>query len=118
MSVLGDAIDAANARKSAGLGEGGISGELHLTDDADGRAIISGFDVDYEELIRVMEMAGAFFTQKACMEEPLVPLFRACWIDAFLVGLMVHKTVAPHHEPPGPDLRAGSGGTPTGGDDQ
>lgn len=109
MTVLGDAIDAANARKAAGLSDAQVD-DLTPADELEGRAMISGFDLDYTEFCQVIESAGTFFMGKACISDPLMPLFRACWVDGFMVGLMVHKSVAPHHDPSGP-ASPGSEGT-------
>lgn len=116
MTVLGDAIEAANARKAAiGLPES-HSQIVFSESQSDDRAVFSGFDIDYDELVNVVETAGAFFTMQACGEHPLIPLFRAAWSDGFLTGLMVRNNVAPHHESPGSDNsrpESESGGTPT-----
>ena len=118
MTVITDAIEAANARKlAAGVPElaPGEPNRLHFSEDEmDDRAVFSGFDLNYNELVRVVEAAGTFFTMQACGEHPLIPLFRASWADGFLVGLMVRNNVAPHHEPPGSDdsrPESESGGT-------
>lgn len=110
MSILGEAIEAANARKSARLNDPEV-GELYFTDDSAGRAIISGFDIDYDEMVHVIQQAGEFFTRSACQESPLIPLFRASWMDGFMVGLMVRKSVAPHHDPPGSTESGGASGS-------
>lgn len=110
MSVLSNAIKAAEARKEAiGLSEFHGGTIQFSKGEQEDRSAFSGFDIDYDELVEVVETAGSFFTMQACGELPLIPLFRACWADAFLVGLMVSKSVAPHHGPPDPPN--GSGGT-------
>jgi hypothetical protein len=104
MSVLTEAIQTANARKTAGLPVEAEPGSLIYGENQDGRLVFSGFDIDYDELLTVIANAGSFFTQQACTNEPLIPLFRACWTDAFLVGLMAGKSVAPHHDLPDPGV--------------
>lgn len=116
MSVLEGAIDAANERKKAvGLPEYDPSGAGILTyaeTSMDDRAVFSGFDIDYDDLVKYSNIASCVFAQQACNEHPLLPLFRACWVDGLLIGLMVRANVAPHHEAPGPDSVPGSGVTP------
>jgi hypothetical protein len=108
MSVLTNAIEAANERKLAvGLPD---DGTLKFTESTtEDRMVFGGFDLDYDEVAKAVEAAGSFFTMQACGEHPLIPLFRACWADGLLTGLMVPNNVAPHHDPPDPH--------PVGGED-
>jgi hypothetical protein len=118
MTVIGDAIEAANSRKlAAGIPDTTDEGLVFTQGQFTDRAVFSGFDIDYDELVSVIETVGAFFTTQACGAHPLIPLFRAAWTDGFLTGLMVKQNVAPHHDPPGyGEPNAGPGGTESRGE--
>lgn len=82
-SRLTRAIEAAEARKTAAFGDvvGVVEGQQQ------GRAVFSGFDIDFEQLTEVSNMAAMNFSGLAS-GIALGPLFSMAWTDGFLIGLL------------------------------
>lgn len=119
MSVLTDGIEAANQRKLAmGLFDSDTDESMIVYSESEfaNRSAFAGFDIDYEELCSTVANVGMFFLSQTAHSD-LPTLFQSAWVDGLLIGLMIGKNVAPHHEPPDPGLSSspGSGGD-SGGD--
>lgn len=88
-SILVRAIDAANARKDAILPPRGDEGRLTITSQYEGRAIISGYDIDYEEFSSLSIGASHFIAHFAISQNlSLTEAIGAAWKEGFLLGLM------------------------------
>ena len=86
MTRLEQALQAAEERKDASLGSEAHG--LTMGDDFQQRAVFSGFDLDFAELVEVQERVGLYF----CRIAPFVGLrflFSSAWVDGLLVGLML-----------------------------
>lgn len=86
MSSLKRAMEAAQQRKTAGIGdgEGIVMAESELQD----RAIFSGFDIEYEELVAT-SVAVAEMYSRAAYNLGIGPLFTSAWCDGLLTGLLL-----------------------------
>lgn len=82
-SKLHRAINAAEARKQAAFGdvEGIVEGFQ------EGRAVFSGFDIDFNQLTEIANAVGLNFSGLAS-GIALGPLFSMAWTDGFLIGLL------------------------------
>lgn len=98
MTTLTDAMQAAEDRKTAALGEA-EDDTVTLPSEFQRRAVFSGFDLDEEELKEVAARAGSYMAKLAAMSDmPLSQVFATCWTDAFLTGLMVNSVTKPTSE--------------------
>ncbi len=98
MSILTDAIEAAEARKTAVLGEA-TEPAYQIADDFQRAAILGGFDLNMDELNEVAARAGLYFAQFIAGSD--IPLKQNCsltWMDGFLVGLMVTQVAKEPYE--------------------
>jgi hypothetical protein len=101
MRNIARALEAAELRKQAAGVEAPSGTHLKFTSGEDmDRAIFSGFDIEYDELLQAVDNASWFFVQ-AALSTGLSTLFKACWSDGLLTGLMLAQQVAPHHTSPG-----------------
>lgn len=92
MTLLTEAIGAAEARKVAAFGDG-VSG-LVGDDPLQSRAIFSGFDLDHDELTEMANRVGIYFN--AALLDGMMgprPLFSAAWTDGFLIGLLLASSL-------------------------
>jgi hypothetical protein len=99
MSLLTDAIEAAEARKTAAFGETDHA-TIELPEAFHRRAIFSGYDLDDNEMLEVSERAGYYMSRIAANSD--LPLHTVCattWIDGMLVGLMIAKLSESHGDP-------------------
>lgn len=91
---LTEAVEAANERKQAvGLCEPGDAGLVFSSSSDDDKAVFSGFNVEYDELLDIISRASWFFTHMA-PNMGLRPLFAGCWADGLLVGLIMGRASA------------------------
>lgn len=89
MTKLERAMRAANARKMAGFGDISPSGGITLADsELQDRAIFSGFDIGYEELVSTSAHVAALYSH-AAHGMGLGPLFTSAWCDGLLTGLLL-----------------------------
>lgn len=89
MTKLEAAIEAAEARKAAALGDESVG--FVTGDNAQSRAIFSGFDLDHDELTELASRIAVYY--HASVHEGMMgirPLFSSAWIEGLLVGLMVN----------------------------
>lgn len=100
MTRLEQAMKAANDRKMAAVGgdEGIVFSDSELAD----RAVFSGFDVEYGELVSTSTHIGEFYSHNA-HGMGLRPLFISCWCDGLLTGLLLASL------PPNPGAMDGTG---------
>ena len=88
MTVLEAAIQAAEDRKRAALGE--RAGLVAADDPVQARAIFSGFDLDHDELTATANRLSAYFNAHYLDGMTGIrALFAAAWTEGVLVGLMV-----------------------------
>lgn len=80
-------MEAANERKTAGVGDDQIGVVLADSDFQD-RAIFSGFDIGYEELLATSEAIAGVYAQAAYLFG-LRALFISAWCDGLLTGLLL-----------------------------
>lgn len=86
---LAKAIEAAEERKLAVLGDhNGREPALNLTTEEQSRALISGFDIDYEELIATAQRVAPFFAAMT-LEMNSRLTHQAAWSEGFIIGLFV-----------------------------
>jgi hypothetical protein len=99
MSKLERAMQAANDRKLAavGAGEGIIFSDSELQD----RAVFSGYDIEYDELVKTSSTIAEFYSQNA-HNVGLRPLFISAWCDGLLTGLLL-ASLPPTSGPDGTD---------------
>lgn len=93
MTLLTEAIEAAEARKVAALGDD-VSGLAVGDSSLQSRAIFSGFDLDHDELTEMANRVGIYFN--AALLEGMMgprPLFSAAWTDGFLIGLLLASSL-------------------------
>lgn len=87
MTKLETAIMLANARKMAGVGDS-QQGVVVADNELQDRAIFSGFDIEYGELLGTStEVASKYWQSTHNMG--LLPLFISAWCDGLLTGLML-----------------------------
>ena len=99
MSLLTDAIEAAEARKNAAFGEADHA-SIELPESFHRRAIFSGYDLDDDELTEVAERAGYYMARIAANGDlPLHTICSTTWIDGLLVGIMIDKLSGEHGDP-------------------
>lgn len=79
-------MKAANDRKIAAVGgeEGIVFADTQLQD----RAVFSGFDIEYSELLSTSVHIAEFYSQNA-HSIGLRPLFISSWCDGLLTGLLL-----------------------------
>lgn len=89
MGTLAEAIEAAEQRKEAVLGEEavGLPG-IAFTNESETRALLSGWDIDFEEFVEISQRAGMFFA-KCALVASTPETCRAAWTDGFLIGLLL-----------------------------
>jgi hypothetical protein len=99
MISIAEAMEAAEARKAASLGDPEISG-LKQPTHFQRLAVFSGLDVDHGDLVDTANRAGYFLAHLAAMGEISLPkVFEAGWVDAFLTGILFHKLTEEQGEP-------------------
>lgn len=86
MSALQRAMLAAQGRKMAGFGN--QVGMVIADSEQQDRAIFSGFDLDYDELVATSTSVAEAYTQ-AAFNLGLGPLFISAWCDGLLTGLLL-----------------------------
>lgn len=94
MTNLEKAMRQAQARKEAGVGEG--AGIVIADSETQDRAIFSGFDIDYGELVATSTAVAEFYAN-AAHRIGLRSLFISSWCDGLLTGLLLASL------PPAPD---------------
>lgn len=87
MSRLTAAMEAVEARKNASFGKdasGLVVGSVFQD-----RAVFSGFDIDYDELVTTSNLVAQHFNAAAGSGMVAIyQLFFACWVDGLLTGLL------------------------------
>lgn len=87
MGRLATAINLADERKLAAIGEeNGHEPSINFTTESQTRRVISGFDIEYDELRSLAMQAGAFFSALA-LQMSLSHTHEAAWTEGLLVGL-------------------------------
>ena len=88
-SILSRAIDAANARKDAIMPPLEDSGQLTVTSEHESRALIGGYDIDYDEFTVLSIGASHFIAHLAISQDlSVTQAIGAAWKEGFLLGLM------------------------------
>lgn len=92
------AFAAAEARKAAALGVENEDDErsINFSTEEQSRRIISGFDIDFDELRPIAFRAGRFFAEMG-LDINLTHSHEAAWTEGLLVGLFA-ATVPPADE--------------------
>lgn len=99
-SVLHRAIKAVSARKRAVIGEAADSVPSHMlavanVNETEARAILSGFDIDHDEIAYVVRTAGRNLSVACAMAgEPVEVWTGIAFQEGFMLGLMVGKIAA------------------------
>ena len=88
-SILSRAIDAANARKDAIMPPLEDSGQLTITPEREGRALIGGYDIDFDEFRTLSIGVSHFIAQFSIAQQlSITEAIGAAWKEGFLLGLM------------------------------
>jgi hypothetical protein len=94
MASVEQAMQEAEDRKNSVFGE--ISGyAIDHPDRARARLMFMGFDVDLDELHETSTRVAAFFGPLTQVQGS-VELFKGCWVDGLLTGLLLAQQL---HEP-------------------
>jgi hypothetical protein len=88
MTSLERAMAAANERKMAALSDDDSEGVVFAEGEFQDRAVFSGFDIQYGELIGTSAAVANVYTQ-AAHGTGLRPLFISAWCDGLLTGLLL-----------------------------
>lgn len=109
MSRLRRAMELANSRKVAGLGSDSQPEGMIVTADSEAqdRAIFSGFDIGYDELVGTSTEVASLYSH-AASTVGLRPLFISAWCDGLLTGLLMASL--PPTPSPGDNEVTGEGG--------
>jgi hypothetical protein len=100
MSALQRALEAAQERKTACVdGEPGI---VFADSEFQDRAIFSGFDIEYGELVATSTAIAELYAHTA-HNIGLRSLFISSWCDGLLTGLMLAHSLPPTSDPRGTD---------------
>lgn len=108
MTVLERAVLAADARKRSQTGD--IDGFVRGSEEQD-RAVFSGFDIQYDELVGTSGAIADLYTMHARIIG-LRALFVSCWCDGLLTGMLAASL--PPAAPNGSSVTDDTG--PLGGD--
>lgn len=87
MTRLEQAMQQAEARKQAGAGHG-RQGIVFADSELQDRAIFSGFDIEFDELIGTSQAVADMYCQ-AARAVGLYSLFISSWCDGLLTGLLL-----------------------------
>jgi hypothetical protein len=88
MTSLERAMRAANNRKMAGMAARDDDEGIVFGSELQDRAVFSGFDIDYAELVSTSSHVAEFYSHNA-HSLGLRPLFVSSWCDGLLTGLLL-----------------------------
>lgn len=88
MTQLAKAMEAANERKSAAFADESPQGITLADTELQDRAIFSGFDIGYDELVGTSTHVAELYS-RAAHDIGLRSLFTSAWCDGLLTGLLL-----------------------------
>ena len=97
MTQLAKAMEAANERKSAAFADKSPQGIALADSELQDRAIFSGFDIEYGELVGTSTQVAELYS-RAAHDVGLRSLFISAWCDGLLTGLLL-ASLPPTSEP-------------------
>lgn len=106
MTRLAQAMKAASDRKTAAVGD--QAGIAFADSEIQDRAVFSGFDIEFGELISTSTHVAEFYSH-AAHNIGLRPLFISAWCDGLLTGLLL-ASLPPTSESGGTDDTGLGGG--------